>query len=307
MTRLECILEYKKNNPGCDPNLYELVELTDELIKTRDGNIDKYANVFGSNIRALWDNDLGVHENCPLLMLMMNVKRNYINNSVSPCYYAKLAGVSLYIRQQQRAVRRCEQEKVIFDNKAEFEFLRKELSIARKKLLLLGITDINEMPEFKLYDMIYDIYTECVSTKESKYEEEIMKNEEDMKFSKKLCNISVNESLCYSTWNQIKPYLIKIAKDRNAKGCHVRFVGFGPSFSQQMNELISSEGLCRCAFVGGLLYWDPIGDRKSPFVPFPCVSDKWLEVILTSSETVSVIERPLSSEVYNQFLCHYIS
>ena len=180
MTRLDCILEYKKNNPGCDPNLFELVDLTDELIKTRDEDFDKYVKVFSSNIHALWENDLGVDENCPLLLLIMKVKRNYINQEVSPCYYAKLAGVSLYIRQQQRAVKRGEQEKVIFDNNAEFEFLRKELSIARKELLLQGITEelllqgitnIDEMPEFKLYDMIYDIYTKCVSTNESKYKE----------------------------------------------------------------------------------------------------------------------------------------
>ena len=171
MTKLECILEYKKNNPGCDPNLYELVEVTDDIAKQSVEDLDKYAEVFSSNIHALWENDLGVDENCPLLLLIMKVKHNAINQVVSPCYYAKLAGVSLYIRQQQRAVRRGEQEKVIFDNKSEFEFLRRELSITRKDLLLQGSTSIDEMPEFKLYDMIYDIYTGCVPIKESKYVE----------------------------------------------------------------------------------------------------------------------------------------
>lgn len=169
MTNLECIWEYKKNNPGCDPNLYELVELTNEMVKTNNKDFDKYVEVFRSNVFALWDNDLIVDEHCPLNMLIMNVKRNYANNLVSPCYYSKLAGVSLYIMQQQKKVKKCEQEKVIFDNKAEFDFLKKELSLARKELLLQGIADIDEMPEFKLYDMIYKIYTECVSTKESKY------------------------------------------------------------------------------------------------------------------------------------------
>ena len=196
MTRLERILEYKKNNPGCDPNLFEVVELTDELIKaeqkeseiewpseeiikSREEEVEKYREVLSTNLFALRQNDLGVDDNCPLMKLMMWVKRNYINLEVSPCYYAKLVGVSLYIRQQQRAVRRGEQENVIFDNKDEFEFLRKELSIVRKRLLKNGITEelisygitkIDDMPEFKLYDIIYDIYTASTSTKEVKYE-----------------------------------------------------------------------------------------------------------------------------------------
>lgn len=199
MTRLERILEYKKNNPGCDPNLFEVVELTDELIKanpkefeiewpkeevikSREEEFDKWKELFSINSFALQLNDLGVEDyNCPLMKLMMWVKRNYVNREISPCYYAKLAGVSLYIRQQQRAVRRGEQENVIFDNKDEFEFLRRELSIVRKRLLKNGITEelisygitkIDDMPEFKLYDIIYDIYTASTSTKEAKYEEQ---------------------------------------------------------------------------------------------------------------------------------------
>lgn len=128
-----------------------------------------------------------------------------------------------------------------------------------------------------------------------------------MSFAKILCDIAANKSLCESTWDQIKPHLIKIAEDRGAKGCHIRFVGFGPTFSDEISKLIFADGFCKCAFTGGLLYWDPIGDKKDPFVPFPCVSDKWLEVIWTSPKTVSVNERPLCPEVYNEFLCHYIS
>jgi len=196
MSRLDNILDYKRSNPDCDPNLYELVEVSDEMadllrradpnygihnqpekyLTDSDGNptelaneIEKYKEVFNINIEAMLNNDLGITKESPLYKMMEKVKSNQNTYSNSRQYYAKLAGVALYIEQQKRAVRRGEQKKVVFDNSAEIDYLRRELSPIYSDMLHNGELKSDLYPEFEVYKDVFEVYMNSVPQAEQRY------------------------------------------------------------------------------------------------------------------------------------------
>ena len=198
MSRLDSILDYKKNNPGCDPNLYEMVEAADEMatrlrkeapnygihtdnkdtyLKDKNGNstelatdIAKLNEVYRINMEALLNNDLGITKDSPLYKMMLKVKCNQDTYSNSPSYYSKLAAVALYIEQQRRAVRRGEQEKVVYDNSEEIAYLRKEMSPAYRMMLHRGELKSETYPEFEVYKEVFSTYMKSVSHAEHDYD-----------------------------------------------------------------------------------------------------------------------------------------
>lgn len=124
-----------------------------------------------------------------------------------------------------------------------------------------------------------------------------------MEFGKTLNEISRGDFLEKYVWEILKPNLANIARDRHAKGCHIRFIGFGNLFVEKFRDLVLSDGVacyidCQAdddpRYPYGLLYWDADGINLAAPKKFSSVSDRWLEISLSASGKVDIKERKLN-------------
>ena len=180
--RLDGILKFKEENPGIDPNLFELADVagqTLEMLRREAPNygihqepeiysgqkqtVEKYRKLQQNNAQALLDNDLGITKDSSLYKMIENLGAQVNSYGVVPEYYSKLMGVRLYIAQQERAVRRGEQDKVVFNNEQELNYLRNELSKVYKMILSEKQLTSRSYPEIDVYREVFDVYSRSVN------------------------------------------------------------------------------------------------------------------------------------------------
>lgn len=149
--RITNILNYYRNNPGCDPNMHEFVRLCYDMVQYLHQNAPDYGihNVRGPlftdgdnnpTTRAvavyekfkilskqfeqkLLGNNLGITKDSPLYLLYQDVSRGVGTYSA---YYdtplrEKLGGVALFIAQEKRAVAKGLISDFTYDNEYEME------------------------------------------------------------------------------------------------------------------------------------------------------------------------------------------
>lgn len=184
-SRLDGILKFKEENPGIDPNLFELADVagqTLEMLRREAPNygihqnpeiyseqkqtVEKYRKLQDNNSQALLNNDLGITKDSSLYKMIENLGANVNSYGVVPPYYSKLMGVKLYIAQQERAVRRGEQDKVVFDNVQELNYLRNELSKVYKMLLSEKQLTSISYPEIEVYREVFSVYINSIDKAE---------------------------------------------------------------------------------------------------------------------------------------------
>ena len=126
-----------------------------------------------------------------------------------------------------------------------------------------------------------------------------------MNFGQELYEISRDISLEKKIWEEIKPHLKKIAADRHPKGCHIRFKGFVKNSICKIEDLIQNDGIFyteAAYFKSGIgriiICWDESGKKKVNYdTRLYSLSDKYLEVTLTSDEHIAITERELDDSI----------
>lgn len=187
--RLDGILKFKEENPGIDPNLFELADVAvqtlgmlrkeapnygvhemPERYSEQRQTLMKYRKLQTNNAQALLENDLGVDKDSSLYKMIENLGCNVSSYIDIPEYYPRLMGVRLYIAQQERAVRRGEQDKVVFDNERELNEIRSGISRVYERVLeQKKLTDIT-YPELDVYNEVFEIYINSIDRDEQAFE-----------------------------------------------------------------------------------------------------------------------------------------
>ena len=132
---IDNILNYYNGNPGCDPNMYEFITLSDDLTqhliadqKSGDPNLNNYivssnylrlAKIFGEKLLG---NDLEITEDSPLYQLYREAVQDVdgLVKHDDTELRAKLGGVALFIAQKNREVRQGLIDSFTYNNSGEF-------------------------------------------------------------------------------------------------------------------------------------------------------------------------------------------
>ena len=128
-----------------------------------------------------------------------------------------------------------------------------------------------------------------------------------MSFGDTLRDVSSNTNFEELVWGKMKPELVHIASDRHAKGCHVRFIGFGKTFTKEIGHIILDDDITDYNYFNdiewpyGFIYWGDEGYGIKPDI-----SDMYLEVTLTSDKRI-LLERVQLTEEKKQMGYTYIS
>lgn len=146
--RITNILNYYKENKGCDPNVYEFIHLCGDYadyLNVAAPNYGIYATngipqeearkkypipaAVSDKFQILWynfkkkllENDLGITEDSPLYELCQESARAAITYGKygDEELRAKVGAVALYIAQEKRSVRRGEKPSFTYDNMEE--------------------------------------------------------------------------------------------------------------------------------------------------------------------------------------------
>ena len=128
-----------------------------------------------------------------------------------------------------------------------------------------------------------------------------------MSFGDTLRELSRNTVFEKMVWEKLKPELVRIASDRHAKGCHVRFIGFAKNFTGELTDIILGDGLTDYSYYEdaewpyGTIYWGGTGASiKSG------ISDIYLEVTLIENNSI-MIERKELTKIERKMGNTYIS
>jgi len=128
-----------------------------------------------------------------------------------------------------------------------------------------------------------------------------------MSFGDTLREVSSNTTFEELVWEKMKPELVHIAGDRHAKGCHVRFIGVGKTFTKEIGDIILNDDITDYNYFNdiewsyGDIYWgdEGFGIRHD-------MSDMYLEVTLTSDKRI-FIERIKLTDDKKKMGYEYIS
>ena len=137
---IDNILKYYKENPGCDPNMYEFIKLSDDLTEylidnqfesQRKANIQdthdyklysNYLNLAKLFEEKLLGNDLEITEESPLYQLYREAVQDvdgFVKHDDTKLR-SKLGAVALFIAQKNREVRQGLIDSFTYDNSREF-------------------------------------------------------------------------------------------------------------------------------------------------------------------------------------------
>lgn len=136
-----------------------------------------------------------------------------------------------------------------------------------------------------------------------------------MSFGEELRNLASDVSLENRVWEEMKPYLRKIAKRNHPKGCHIVFEGETKTFIEGMKKVIEDEGIYfeynyfnseRDGSNYGNIIWE-----ESKFSNAFCygqrdMSNELLRVIFEKTGKVSIKIEKLEKQK-SEFLYQYIS
>ncbi len=163
------ILNYYKDNPECDPNVYEYIEVCGDLAKYLN-DID--SEILGKMVRYKFEGfsemffhklitcGIDVDSEHPLYRLCSDSKNYGLAKEILPDQelLKKLGGVSFYILQQQRDVEKKIIDSFTYDNEGEFNDLvvmdkvfsksNKEDNSPREELMLFISSQFKE--EYKI-------------------------------------------------------------------------------------------------------------------------------------------------------------
>lgn len=191
--RLSAIENYRKENEGCDPNIYELLDVIQEFntyitekapnygiyeypdlyLKYMDGSntklydvINKYSHIVSESLDKLVNNDLNITKDSPLYKLVednYNSSKRYSAQS-SIELMKKLGGVNLYLSQQDRSKRNGEIDKVEYANRDEFGKIKELYSEYTKGIANYKIGDKNDNVQC-LYENVYSEWEKTIGVR----------------------------------------------------------------------------------------------------------------------------------------------
>ena len=164
------ILNYYKDNPECDPNVYEYIEVCGDLAKyLNDIDSEVLSNMIRYKFEGFSDMffnklitcGIGVDNEHPLYRLCSDSKNCGLEKNILPDQelLKKLGGVSFYILQQQRDVDKGIIDSFTYDNEGEFNDLvvmdkilsnstKEESNSPREELMLFISSQFKE--EYKI-------------------------------------------------------------------------------------------------------------------------------------------------------------
>lgn len=128
-----------------------------------------------------------------------------------------------------------------------------------------------------------------------------------MNFGSVLYAYSRKGTLEPAVWNSMKPWLIRIARQR-AKACIVKFVGFNDDFSEEIKNCIQLDNVDYKPYTANdgsnyaLLIWDSSckedhGGYDNDDIRFCNISNISLEITFSHAKEVNIVEKYVTPEM----------